>query len=336
MQSTNILFALSLLLCTLISTTHAKDRVRPVVGGMISGTIERVTADSVRITGSSGSQEFAIDEVSSIEFDGEPTALKRIRSAVVAGQLEKASDQLKTIKPGNSKYAKQEIDFYKAYVTSQLALQGSGSVTNAARQMGAFLKANPTSHRYYDGCEAMGNLAKSLGKVKSAATYYSKIASSSSPNLAAHGNLLLGDALLSQGDTAKASTFYKRMATAEDDRLQSLGTIGMAACQAQSGQGADAIEDIERVIKTNDSKDIELFARAYNALGLAFAATGNSEAALDAFLHTDLLFHRDKERHAEALYNLASLWSTANKPAEASKARRTLKERYTSSLWAKK
>ena len=336
MQSTNILFALSLLLATLISTAQAKDRVRPVVGGMISGTIERVTADSVRIKGSGGSQEFAIDEISSIEFDGEPVTLKKIRSAVAAGQLQKASDQLKSIKPSSSKYAKQEIDFYRAHVSAQLALQGSGSVTNAARQMGAFLKANQSSHRYYDGCEAMGNLAKSLGKVKSAATYYSKVASSSSPNLAARGNLLLGDAWLSEGDVPKASAHYKRMASAENDRLQSMGTIGLAACQAKSGQGKDAIKNIERVIKSNDSKDIELFARAYNALGQAFTATGNSEAALDAFLHTDLLFHRDKERHAEALYNLASLWSKTNKPAEATKARQTLKERYKLSLWAQK
>ena len=70
-------------------------------------------------------------------------------------------------------------------------------------------------------------------------------------------------------------------------------------------------KQIEKVIVENDSeRPRALFARAYNALGHALShAAGQTEAALDAYLHTDLLFYRDAENHAEALYHLAKLWA---------------------------
>ena len=110
----------------------------------------------------------------------------------------------------------------------------------------------------------------------------------------------------------------------------------MAKCQAAAGKHAPAIKLIEKIIDENSSEDAELFARANNALGYAFQKAGNSDASLESYLKTDLLFYRARSQHAEALYHLGRLWSAANNPAESSKARMKLKEYYGASLWAKK
>ena len=112
--------------------------------------------------------------------------------------------------------------------------------------------------------------------------------------------------------------------------------MGIAKCLVASGKHGDAVKRLEKLIANNESKDIELFARAYNALGSAMEAAGDSHAALDAYLHTDTLFYGESSQHAEALYHLRKLWSVANNPTEAARAGRMLKERYAATLWAKK
>jgi len=69
-------------------------------------------------------------------------------------------------------------------------------------------------------------------------------------------------------------------------------------------------------------------------LGNCYLKTGKNKDALQAFLHTDILFYADSESHAEALYHLSKLWATEEKPDRATAARTTLRERYSGSVWA--
>jgi tetratricopeptide (TPR) repeat protein len=153
--------------------------------------------------------------------------------------------------------------------------------------------------------------------------------------LRARGRVLQGQAWLRHGDTAKSARFFQQASAAEDDRVQALGLVGWATCEALQGQPQDGITKIEKVIAENDSDDTELFARAYNALGRCYEVAGKNNDAVLAYLHTDMLFYREFDAHAESLLHLSKLWSAINKPAEASKARQLLKQRYASTFWAK-
>lgn len=328
---------IAVLTCSTAIHAQSRDMIwRRGGDGMISGEIKQVSPDFITIVEKGKSQAVSVDQVTKLRFKDDPSGLASVRSAVVTGQLEQAADQLGAIKPAGRSFVKQELEFYGALVDARLALRGQAKVTDAARRMGAFLKGNPDSFRYYEACEVMGDLAMGLQRFDSAAKYYAKLGNSKAESVAARGNMLQADAWLHQGDPVKALGLFKQVASSGDSRLQSLGQLGVASCLAQDGEALRAIEIIEQVIAENDSKDTELFARAYNALGSSFVAAGKNESALEAYLHTELLFYRESEQHAEALFHLAKLWAEANNPSEATRAKQTLKQRYASSLWAKK
>lgn len=304
---------------------------------MVSGEISKVSPDAVSVKTSGKNREIAVDQIDRISFGDDPTGLASVRSSVKSGQLEQAKTQLGSVKSEGRPFVKQEIAFFQAAIEAKLALRGQGSVNDAARLVGGFLKSSPNSFRYYEACEAMGDLAMSLGRFDSAVKYYEKLAGSKSRGVAAQGSLLLGDAWLLKGDAKKAEAMFQRCVKATDPRLKAIGQLGVASCAIKSNKvGAETIAMIEKVIEDYDSSDVELFARAYNALGEAYLAAGKTESALDAYLHTDLLFYRDSEKHAEALFQLAKLWTAVNKPSEASRAKKTLKQRYPTSVWARR
>jgi hypothetical protein len=80
---------------------------------------------------------------------------------------------------------------------------------------------------------------------------------------------------------------------------------------------------------------VKLLAAAYNALGACHLQAGQSKDALFAYLHTDLLYRRAGEPHAEALFHLSSLWEEIGQEGEARQARAMLKELYPGTRWAR-
>jgi tetratricopeptide (TPR) repeat protein len=111
-------------------------------------------------------------------------------------------------------------------------------------------------------------------------------------------------------------------------------TVGKAVCLAATGKADEGIQIIEDLIAKNDPADATLFGRAYNALGACYMKTGKTKDALLAYLHTDVLFYRDPDTHAEALYHLSKLWGDIGKSDRAVRARGLLTSQYAGSRWA--
>lgn len=305
-------------------------------GEMVSGEILSVNAEVVKIRSKDGIQEVGTEDISKVRFGDDPAGMSGVRSSVDSGQLEQAQKQIQQVTPSGRDFVQQDAAYYRVLIDSRLALNGQGSITAAASAVNDFLSSNPDSFRYYDASIVMGDLAMSLGRFDVAAKLYGRLSASNSPVRQAEGSLHQGYAMLRSGNADSASTLFRRAVDATDSRTQSLARIGLASCMTEQGRPNDAIRELEKVIASAESTDTELFARAYNALGNAYIASKNDSAALDAFLHTDLLFYREHEQHAEALYHLGTLWSKAQKPAEAARVRRILKERFAASAWANK
>ena len=186
-----------------------------------------------------------------------------------------------------------------------------------------------------------GDLAIATGRFDAAETQFAKTAACSWPEISFNGTLKAGKAQLYSGKYDEAIASFK--ATERDDNGEAYAVQAklVARClRAQalglSGKTAEGMENANSIIKNENSKNIELFAHAYNALGTCYAKENKNKEAIRAFLHTDLLFTIEPDSHAQALYNLVELWAATERPDRAARARQKLTERYRNTFWAAK
>ena len=311
-------------------------------GRQTRGRVEAISATEITLDVRGAGQKVPVNDVRSITFGGEPSQLRRARDLIRDEQLQDALLALNQVDRGNvvNKFIRTDLEYYTASCQARVALSMGADLSAVSVAMYNFINDHDDSYHYFEAVETLGDLATALGKSSGAVRYYGLLSKSPWPELQMRGALLEARAYRSDGKTDAALKKYDaviafRLSTAEANRQQSLARVGRAACQAELGQAADAIQAIEQVIKNNDPQDTELFGQAYNALGACRRQMKQTQDALLAYLHVDLLFYQGSEAHAEALYYLSDLWNQLKKPERAVAARSLLKSRYPGSRWAK-
>ena len=317
--------------------TTAKERV-PLRGDIKAMSPFEVELQIGRLT-----KKVAVNEIVSISYDNEPAALKTARIALLAGRYEDALASLEKVKADEQKRLeiKQDIEFYTALCRAELALGGRGEIVAAGKPMAAFVATHTGNYHWLKANEVVGDLLVANGQYDRAETYYDLVrAKAPWPDHKMRAGVAVGRARLAQNKTAEALQSFEsvlKMDTAgelaESQRLAA--TIGKARCQIANKQYEEAIKSVNGVIAKVDREQIELSARAYNALGTGLKKSNRTKEALFAFLHVDVLYFTVPETHAEALANLAELWEKVGKAGRAARARRRLEEQYKNSPWAK-
>ena len=122
----------------------------------------------------------------------------------------------------------------------------------------------------------------------------------------------------------------------EVDYHKTLARIGIAHCLAEKGEPVQAIELAREIINTARQADQEIHAKAYNVLGKCYRKQNQKKNAILAYLHTNLLYNRQRDAHAEALYHLTQLWEQSGRKDRSLDTRSLLKSRYGNSPWAKR
>jgi len=309
---------------------------------LLRGEIKVMTPVEVELRLGAGTKKVSVNEIVYISYDSEPAGLKSGRTALLAGRYEDALASLEKVgaEGQNRPEIKQDVEFYTALCRAELALGGSGDVIAAGRLMAAFVKTHKGSYHWLKANEVVGDLLVANGQHDQAEKYYAELGKAPWPDYQMRAGVAVGRARLAQKKTAEAldsfESVLKTDATGELAQLERLAaTVGKARCQIANKQYDEAIKTVNDVIAKIDPEQVELNARAYNALGTALKDAGRVKEALLAFLHVDVLYFTVPEEHAEALANLAELWEKARKPERADRARRTLAERYKNSPWAK-
>ena len=72
---------------------------------------------------------------------------------------------------------------------------------------------------------------------------------------------------------------------------------------------------LHEVIEATPPEDAAAQAPAYNTLGDCLRAANRPKDALFAYLHTDLLYSKDKEEHPRALHQISSCIASSSKTA---------------------
>jgi tetratricopeptide (TPR) repeat protein len=340
-----IRFSVALLIVSCATSAAGQgvaDRVRLARGGE-AGEVSVMTAHQVTLKkGAAGGRDIPVNEIRSIQFDGEPSELSQARLNAANGAYENALEALAKIDVADVErdFVKQDVEFYKGWCGARLALAGKGEITDAGRQLNAFVRAYPNNFHYLAAREAMGDLLMAGGAYDKAEVQYAELAKAPWPDYKMRAAVAVGRSLQAQGKHAEAiQQFDAALAARGDDpatqneRLSA--TLGKAVSLAETGGVDEAVGIIEKVIHDADPEQKQLHARAYNALGTCYEKAEKNKEALLAFLHVDVLYNTVPEAHAEALAHLATLWKAVGQDERARESRQTLTERYGGSRWAK-
>lgn len=315
-------------------------------GGKVStqGKITEITAEGVTVVKGAGGVKdtVPVNTIYMVVFTGEPAGLSRARINALNGNFSNAQEELSKVdaKEINRPEVSVELDYYKAFCAAQLALGGAGALPAAETALVGFVKANSSSYHYYEACEVLGDLATAQKKYDAATKYYGPLERSSFPDFKMKAQVRLGRSLQAQNKHAEAIAKFDAVlgtsATGEEAEKQILSaTLGKAVSLAATEKIDEAIKLVNQVIEKASPEEIELNARANNALGSCYMKAGKNKEALRSFLKVDLIYNGLPEAHAEALANLFKLWTSIGKEDRAQEALSLLKERYPDSNWAR-
>ena len=334
-----------------LSAAHAaaqSDRIR-LLSGSLSGEITGTTKLFVTIEKAGEETIVPIDQIRSLLFGGEPSALAQARINIANGGYKTALEKLSSISKRDLKepLVLQDAAYYRALCMAKLATAGQGDATQAGRALRAFTQEHPDSHHYYGAVETMGDLLIALDRPSKAVKAYEQLAATPYVSMKVRSAVLSGRALQADEKHAEAMTRFDAAIQMQPDELtgdvadlvreqQRAAQLGKAKSLAATGQVASALELTRAVLRKSDPEATATLAAAYNTLGQCYEASGQSTDALLAYLHTDLLFPEDAAAHAEALYHLTVLWKEAGKREEAKEASRELHRRYAGTSWAHK
>jgi tetratricopeptide (TPR) repeat protein len=317
------------------------DRVRRQ-NGVDSGKITKVSPLDVTIAKSGVESTIPAQDVLSVYLAGEPMELNAARNALQAGRPADALKSLEQIRADANRREEiaAEIDFHKALAKTQLALAGQGSADEAIRDLRAFVAAHDKSFHIPEAVERVGDLLSATNQYAPARAEYGKFASAKSDYYQLRSALLVGRTWQAEGDHAKAKAEFDKVLAAPDsgtasEQLKLAATLDRAVSDAAAGSAEQAAAAIGAIIAKTKPDDGQLMARAYNALGDCYVKSGDSRAALFAFLHVDLLYPNIAEAHAKALHELVPLWRAAGHANRAQEAAQKLAEKYPGSRWAK-
>ncbi len=319
------------------------DTIYAVGGTTQRAKIVKVTPTEVVAQIQGKEQSIPTNTIAALAFREEPVAMRQAREALNDGQFDQAAQALERIdtKEIAREEIRQEVAYLGAYLKAREAIEGDGDLAAAAAAVLAFLKDNKTSYHFFPAIELIGDLEMQAGDFVKARKYYGSLSRAPWTEAKMKAFVLEGDALRAQGETGfgEARVRYERVlgvtaTSAEMKRQHALAKVGQAVCQAEAGQTGEAIATLEALVMSEDASDVKLFARIYNALGDSHRLAGQPQAAVLDYLHVDLLFFRDSQVHAEALFRLEQLWRELGEPGRANEARALLQSRYGNSWWA--
>ena len=318
-----------------LGTASAVDRLYEKSGGNVTGEVTATDKKGVQIKKGGSDTAYPSGDILKILFEGDPSGLTKGREFALDGQYEQALEELKKVDPSSIKreIIKADWTYYTAMSEAKAALAGKGAKDAAAAALVSFARNFRNSWHYFDAAKLLGDLALGLNKPDNAMTYYKALSSSQSPDTKVESVYLQGRVHLSQGKNEEALGEFEKViginaATTAIARTQVLAKAAKAVALAKTSKSSEGLKLVQGLIAELNPDDLEMAARIYNAQGASLEASGDSEGAILAYLHTHLMFSSQPDAHAEALLRLVELWPKVGQPQRAAEARGELQQRY--------
>lgn len=312
----------------------------------LSGEVTGVTKTEVTIKVKSPKEEtiaVPANEVSSIEWTGQPAETKMAVSDETGGRLQKAMDEyqksLQSSKATNP-HLKADLEFGIARTLAKLAIEDPARSDEAIKKLEDFRKSQGDHYRYYEAVRYLGELYAAKRDFIKAKLSFDTLGRAPWKEYQMAAKVASARLALAENKLDEASAEYEAVigmssdGPAEESQRQE-AVLGKSRVLIGQKKYDEAIKLLDEIIAKAPADDVKVNAEACLRKGDCLREQGNDKDALLEYLKVDVLFASDKAADAEALFRLAHLWDKVGKKERGDEARDRLKTEFENSEWAR-
>ncbi len=307
----------------------------PGPGGRVRGQIQSESPSEVVIQLGAKDQTVPTDQIDSIRYDGQPPSMPLAESRESGGSLAEAAELYKkaAAEAQDKPFILQAAQYHQAKALADLALADPERATEAVRLLEAFLKAHPKSRHLAPALESLARLQLQKGDFAAAERATAQM--TGLPRGADRAAVLRARVFAKRGEHEKAVAELDRIisASAGDPLKAREARLAKAESLAGLKKFREAEAEVRAVIQASTPEDFAAQSAAHNTLGDCLRAAGKPKDALFEYLHTDLLYAKDKEQHPRALAQIAQLFRELKRDDRANETMERLKQEYPRSPW---
>ncbi|MEZ6104562.1 MAG: tetratricopeptide repeat protein [Pirellulaceae bacterium] len=173
-------------------SAQESDRVIPVEGRTLTGTITAVTANGITIEVGGRVNEVEPSNIKMVTFANEPRDVVTARRALAEERLNNALEALEPVDATRLQPAALAADvrFMRAYCIAKLALTGeAGTLDEAAAAIGGFVASDKDSYRYFEAVETFGDVLVARGVFDQAEAQFGELVSAPWSEMQQRGRL---------------------------------------------------------------------------------------------------------------------------------------------------
>lgn len=302
-------------------------------GGVVRGTVVAESSTEVTVKVGATNQAVPVSQIASIRYDGRPGNLDLAAARESSGNFAEAADLYKkgAAEAAAKPFIAEDALFSQARVTADLGLTDPAKTDSAIVLLEGFVKEHVNGRHLLPALESLAKLQLQKGSYDAVTQTIDRL--SKIPQTADRASVLRARVASRKGEHLAA--------IAEFDRLIADGPEGSVKRRDAQLAKAESLVALKKyseaetlvrgVIKGAPPEDMTTQAAAHNTLGDCLRAAGRPKDALYAYLHTDLLFFKDKEQHPKALARIIQTWQELKRPDRADETLERLKQEYPKS-----
>jgi len=313
----------------------AGSAVKGAIGGKVKGQVQSEWPSEVVVLLGATTTSVPVDQIASIRYDGQSANFQLAESREAGGQLAEAADLFKKAadESAGKPFPLQAALFREAEVLTDLALVEPDRIKEAKERLTRFVQAYPNGRHIAAARGCLARLQLNAGDFKGAEATIAELAKL--PKAGERAAVLKTKILARQGKHTEAIADLDRLIASypKGSERQRAAMLAKAESLAGLKQYKEAETLVRQVIQGNPAEDSTAQAPAYNTLGDCLRAANRPKDALIAYLHTDLLYSKDKEEHPRALHQIAALFRQLKQDGRADEFVKRLKDEYPRSPW---
>jgi tetratricopeptide (TPR) repeat protein len=313
----------------------AGSTVKQAIGGRVHGQIESESPTEVVVRVGGTATTVPTNQIASIRYEGQSATYQLAETREAAGQLAEAVDLYKKAasESADKPFVLQMALYREAAALAELALVEPTRIKDAQDRLAKFVQSYPTSRHIMSAREDLARVRLATGDFKGAGAAIAELAKL--PQAKDAAAVLRAKLLAKQDRQDDAISELDRLLATLPDRSTSQreARLAKAECLVSLKKYTEAETLVRQVIQSAPPEDVSTQSAAYNALGDCLRAANRPKEALLAYLHTDLLYGKDRQEHPRALFQIEKLFRFLKQDGRADEYAQRLRQEYPRSQW---